>query len=45
MLMKWLKKLLYIVGAIILISVVVNMFLGPHNIAAGGLTGLAIILE
>ena len=45
MLMKWIKKLLYIVGAIIIISVTVNMFLGPHNIAAGGLTGLAIILE
>ena len=45
MLIKWIKKLLYIVGAIILISVVVNIFLGPHNIAAGGLTGLAIILE
>jgi len=45
MLMKWIKKLLYIVGAILLISVCVNMFLGPHDIAAGGLTGLAIILE
>jgi len=41
----WIKKLLYIVTAIILISIGVNMFLGPHNIAAGGLTGLAIILE
>jgi len=40
-----LKKLLYIVFSIILIAVCVNMFLGPHNIAAGGLTGLAIILE
>ena len=39
------KKLLYITGAIILISICVNMFFGPHNIAAGGLTGLAIILE
>jgi uncharacterized membrane-anchored protein YitT (DUF2179 family) len=26
-------------------SAVVNMFLAPHNIAAGGLTGLAIIFE
>ena len=41
----WLKKLVYIVAAIILMSVCVNMFLGPHSIAAGGLTGLAIILE
>jgi len=30
---------------IVLVSVGVNMFLGPHEIAAGGLTGLAIILE
>ena len=45
MAVKWAKKLAYIVVAIILISVCVNMFLGPHNIAAGGLTGLAIILE
>jgi len=41
----WLKKIAYIVLAIVLISVCVNMFLGPHYIAAGGLTGLAIILE
>jgi len=45
MLMFWVKKLGCIVAAIILISVSVNLFLGPHNIAAGGLTGLAIILE
>ena len=43
--MKWVKKIVYIVAAIILLSVCVNMFLGPHSIAAGGLTGLAIILE
>jgi len=41
----WAKKLIYIVAAIILVSICVNMFLGPHDIAAGGLTGLAIILE
>lgn len=41
----WLKKLAYITLAIVIISVCVNMFLAPHNIAAGGLTGLAIILE
>ena len=45
MIKTWLKKILYITGAIILLSIGVNMFLGPHNIAAGGLTGLAIILE
>ncbi|MCL2841483.1 MAG: YitT family protein [Defluviitaleaceae bacterium] len=41
----WIKKLFFIVLAINLIAVGVNMFLGPHNIAAGGLTGLAVILE
>ncbi len=39
------KKLLYIVLAITLIAMAVNLFLGPHHIAAGGLTGLAIIIE
>lgn len=45
MVLQWAKKILYIVAAIILLSIGVNMFLGPHSIAAGGLTGLAIILE
>lgn len=39
------KRLFYIVLAVTLIAVSVNLFLGPHNIAAGGLTGLSIILE
>jgi uncharacterized membrane-anchored protein YitT (DUF2179 family) len=42
---KWIKKTLFIALAIVIMSVSVNMFLGPHNIAAGGLTGLSIILE
>jgi uncharacterized membrane-anchored protein YitT (DUF2179 family) len=42
---SYIKKLLYITFAIIIISICVNMFFGPHSIAAGGLTGLAIILE
>jgi len=42
---KWIKKLLYITIAIIILSVCVNMFFAPHYIAAGGLTGLGIILE
>jgi len=42
---KWIIKLLCITFAIALLSVCVNMFLAPHEIAAGGLTGLAIILE
>ena len=41
----WLKKIAYITLAIFIISICVNMFLAPHNIAAGGLTGFAIILE
>ena len=43
--MKIVKRLLSITFAIVLISMGVNMFLGPHDIAAGGITGLAIILE
>lgn len=42
---KWIKKLGAIAFAIALVAVCVNMFLGPHSIAAGGVTGLAIILE
>jgi uncharacterized membrane-anchored protein YitT (DUF2179 family) len=42
---KTIKKLCNITVSIILISICVNMFYGPHSIAAGGLTGLAIILE
>ncbi|MCL2013631.1 MAG: YitT family protein [Oscillospiraceae bacterium] len=42
---KWIKRILAICLAIGIMSVSVNMFLGPHNIAAGGLTGLSIILE
>ena len=42
---RWIKKLIYIVIAIVILSICVNMFLGPHNIAAGGLTGLGLILE
>ncbi|MCL2574062.1 MAG: YitT family protein [Defluviitaleaceae bacterium] len=38
-------RLANIIFAIVLIAFGVNMFLGPHQIAAGGLTGLAIILE
>ena len=39
------KRYLYITFAVVLIAVSVNMFLAPHSIAAGGITGLAIILE
>jgi len=42
---KRIRKTIYIIFAIGLIAVAVNLFLGPHSIAAGGITGLAIILE
>ena len=42
---NFIKRLGYITFSIFLISIGINMFLGPHEIAAGGLTGLAIILE
>jgi len=42
---KWIKKIILIVIAIAILSVCVNMFLAPHEIAAGGITGLSIILE
>lgn len=43
--LSWIKKIISIAFAITIMSVSVNMFLGPHQIAAGGLTGLSIILE
>ena len=43
--LKRIKKLALIIFAIALIATAVNMFLGPHSIAAGGITGLAIIFE
>ena len=43
--LNWLKRLGYITIAIIIMAFCVNMFLGPHEIAAGGITGLAIIVE
>jgi len=43
--LKRIKKIIYIIFAIGLIATSVNLFLGPHSIAAGGITGLAIIFE
>lgn len=42
---NWIIKIVYIIIAVTLLAVSVNLFLGPHHIAAGGVTGLAIILE
>ena len=43
--LKRIKRVAYIVSAIALIALAVNLFLGPHSIAAGGITGLAIVFE
>ena len=45
MLQTWAKKIGFITFSIALIAVCVNMFSAPHEIAAGGITGLAILLE
>ena len=45
MINKWFVKLTKIALSILLMSISVNMFLAPHDIAAGGFTGLAIIFE
>jgi len=42
---KTTKRILLIAVAIVIMAASVNLFLGPHHIAAGGLTGLSIILE
>lgn len=39
------KTLPLVVVAIIFIGVSINMFLGPHHIAAGGVSGIGILVE
>lgn len=39
------KQFSLIVVGVVFVAAAVNVFMAPHNIAAGGLTGLAIILE
>lgn len=34
-----------IIFALFILGVAINMFLGPHHIAAGGVSGLGILLE
>lgn len=41
----WIKKVFFIALSITILAISVNLFLAPHHIAAGGLTGLAIIIE
>jgi len=43
--LKRIKRITCIIFAIALIALAVNLFLGPHSIAAGGITGLAIVFE
>lgn len=43
--LAYIKKLFFITVAVTLLAIGVNLFLGPHEIAAGGVTGLAILLE
>lgn len=43
--LKWFKRIFFIVLAVAILAVSINWFLAPHHVAAGGLTGLAIILE
>lgn len=39
------KNIIQITFAVLLLSLSVNMFLGPHDIAAGGVSGLGILME
>lgn len=42
---KQIKHILKIAVAVLLLAVSINMFLGPHHIAAGGVSGIGILLE
>lgn len=38
-------QILKITAAVLLLAISINMFLGPHHIAAGGVSGIGILLE
>ncbi|MFN3632963.1 YitT family protein [Exiguobacterium profundum] len=42
---KRISDIAVILAAIIVIGLAINLFLGPHDIAAGGVTGIGILLE
>ncbi|MBG0917881.1 MAG: YitT family protein [Exiguobacterium marinum] len=42
---KRISDVAVILAAIIVIGLAINLFLGPHDIAAGGVTGIGILLE
>lgn len=43
--MKLIKESLIIIFAIFVLAAGINLFLGPHHVAAGGVTGIGILLE
>lgn len=43
--MTQVKHLIQLILAILILAVSVNMFLGPHHIAAGGVSGIGILAE
>lgn len=42
---KIIKSYFKILFALVLLGISINMFLGPHHIAAGGVSGIGILLE
>lgn len=45
MMNKQLKQFSFMFLAILILAISINMFLGPHHIAAGGVSGIGILLE
>ena len=43
--MKQLITYSKILSALVILAVSINMFLGPHHIAAGGVSGIGILME
>lgn len=41
----FIKQIFLITIAIVFIGISINMFLGPHNVAAGGVSGIGILAE
>lgn len=43
--MKLFRETVLIILAIFVLAAGINLFLGPHHVAAGGVTGIGILLE
>ncbi|MBV6372990.1 YitT family protein [Enterococcus innesii] len=43
--MTKMKNFMKVVVAVLILAISVNMFLGPHHIAAGGVSGIGILVE